>query len=596
MNARSVFVLMVAVVSLAGFIFLVERPAGDSLERAEKARRAFRMIPERVREVEVDRGDLSLRCIQEDEENWRMQRPDPVAADASAIKRLLAGLESLTKQAVITAGEMTSRGVRWADYGLDPPAAVIRLAGQGPVWQLDVGGVSPTGDGVYVRVAGMDAVLRVETNLLTWIPVHSSDWRDRRVFQMRMPDVERLEFRRPGGDIRLVRTKTSEWNLLQPVGSRGDRIFVEGLLQSVLDMQVVDFIQDSGGVTAYGFEEANLEIELEGKHRSPSVQTLRIGRNPSESPDRVYASLSHQPYVFTVSTQVVSQLLTPVLSFRDRRLTSLATEDISSVRVRWGDRKLEFIKESDTWRMLAPLVTAADKERVEMLITAWIGARVEEFVDPPFSAPLDVGWDQPQGDIFLGNSPNSTIGVQIAIHSTSPSEGRILARIEADGSLYILSNGLADTLTLDPMLFRDLTVLQLKEEDLQSLSIAWSDRRIQATQSTNGIWTAEEGTLDPKALKQLLKVLQEVRATAWIRHAPSDLAVFGLEEPIAKLTIQRAGTDGCVQTLLLGRDSGSGRYAMIQGRDDVFLLSSGICKILLIPFVVLETPKPALGI
>jgi hypothetical protein len=498
----------------------------------------------------------------------------------------LSGLETLTQRAGVTIEEMSSKDGQWSDYQLDPPLARIRLFGGGPVWQMDVGGLSPTGDGVYVRIAGTESVLRTETNLLEWIPVHAIDWRDRRVFSMKAAEGVRLELRRPEGGVRLVRTKASGWKLQQPVSARVDPGFPEAFLLDLVELQILEHGPEGEDQEAFGFKESGLELVVEGATRGPAEQVLRIGRTVPDHPDQVYAVRGHQPKrVFTVSTQVVSWIRTPLLSIRDRRLAPLSVEKVSGVKIEWKGRSLEFKKESGPWRMGTPLSGDADKERVEMIIQAWTEAQVVAFIDPPFPPPWNQGWDTAQGEILFRVGADPGQETRITIHSTTASNGQWIARVEGEDSLAVLNSELTDTLTLDPMLFKDLTVLRIQDREIRSLTMVSAGQTIQAVRSTNGTWSVENAAAwGPEALKPILRALSDLRAAAWIRQAPRDLGDFGLDQPEARLTLQLESSEGLILELWIGRESGGGRYAMIRGREDVFLLASETCKILMTPF------------
>ncbi|MDZ4200501.1 MAG: DUF4340 domain-containing protein [Kiritimatiellia bacterium] len=590
MRTRPPWMLLWLVACIALFILLVDRRRQDPVTRARRAQQAFQLNADRITRIEIERDGQIIECVLEENLGWMLLRPVRTRAESSAILKLLHGLENLSKRAAVTEKEMTAHETSWADYGLASPRIRIRLEGDTTPWRLDVGHESPAGDGLYIRVADEPQVIRTETQWLASIPTDVNDWRDRQVFRAPLSDIERIELRRPEGVLRLGRGETPDWSLLQPIASRADRMVVESILGRLLSLKIEQFIgtpEDS--FARFGFEDTNLELTLEGQRLPGAVQRLRIGAAVPDRPDLVYAKIRNDPSIFTVSTQIVGWVQSPTLSFRNRRLTSLAVPEIRRARVRWGDRVLEFQKDAEAWKMTAPVSVPAENDRVTMLIEAWIGARIEAWIDPPATEAWNEGWDDPMGEILFSRNPEATNALRIAIHRRAPAEGRLLARVDGEISMLELHADLADTLTLDPILFRNLTVLQINPETVQGLTLKMRGREFQAERK-GGEWTSPQGAMDPAALAGLLKALSSLRAVSWVRHAPSDPAAFGLDEPWATLTLHRSGEEGFVQTLQIGRDAGLGRYAMIMGRDTVFLLAPDTVQILSAPFSGLNPP------
>lgn len=583
MKPRGLAVLAFLVLALGAFIAFFDRRDGNYFDREGRDRLLVHLDRDSVSRIEIEREDGSFAAIRAADGRWMLDAPEPEFAEAEQILRLLAGLESLAGQPAVTEEEMKARGGRWADYGLDPPAVRIRLSGAGPALGLDVGGLSPTRDGLYVRVAGSTAVRRTPPEWVQWIPARVSDWRDRTVFPMKASEVSRIELRRPEGAVRLSRSNALDWKLQHPVAARVDPGFPEGFLRAVGGWRVIEEMPEGGDLGRYGFDETGFELTLGDGGQAAGERTLRLGQVPPDHPDRVYAVRSDKPNrVFTVSTQAVAWFRTPVSAIRDPRLTGVSADKVTYLKMEWDGRTLEFSKESGQWRMGEPWNVDADAERVGMILQAWADARIVEFIDPPVPAPWDAGWDQARGGIVLRCGTENAQETRIAIHPEARTNGQWVARVDEEPSLAGLAPDLPETLSLDPLLYRDLSVLRIPRGDVRSLQQTASGRTVKVSASTNGVWSAEGGAVtDEEVVEGVLGALADLRASAWIRRAPRDLASFGLDEPESRLTLFLASGDSLILELWIGRDTGAGRYAMIRGRDDVFLLPASVCRALM---------------
>lgn len=593
MRSGGLAALSILVLGLGAFIFFVERPTGNFFDRESQSRRLIQVDRDAVSRIEVERADGAFAAVRAADGRWMLEAEEPEFAEVERVLRLLAGLESLTSQATVTVEEMTSRAGHWSDYGLDPPVARLRLSGAGPALNLDVGSLSPTQDGVYVRVAGSESILRTSPELLEWIPTRIADWRDRTVFPLKAAEVSRIEIRRPEGMVRLTRSKSSEWKLQYPVSARVDPGFSEAFLREVSGWRVIEELPEGGDLARYGFDMTGLELSLDGEGQAPGERVLRLGQPVPEHPDRVYAVRSDKPArVFTVSTQALAGLRIPLAAIRDPRLTGVSADKVTYLKMEWDGRTLEFRKEADQWRMGEPWNVDADRERVEMILSAWTDARVANFMDPPVSAPWTGGWEKSRGGIVLrcGTDPGQEI--RVAIHPEVRTNGQWVARVEGEDSLAELVADLPETLSLDPLLYRNLSVLRIPRAEIRSLQQTVGGRTTKVSASTNEAWSAEGGgVLAADAMNRILAALGDLRALAWIRRAPQDLAAFGLDEPESRLTLFLDSREALILELWIGRESGSGRYAMIRGRDDVFLLSGATCLDLMTPV----TSVPGVG-
>lgn len=591
MRSRSPRILFLLTAGLALFILLVERRLESPAERAARTGRAFRIPMAQVRAVEIERAGVLIECERTDDEGWVLIRPLRARADDAAVQRLLHGLEQLSRKARVTEREMAASGATWADYGLDRPAARIRLRANGEIWSLDVGSLTATADGVYVRPGGQATALRTETNLLAWIPSEPADWRDRRVFRASPADIERMELIRPDGFVRLGRSDPPGWAMLQPTPSRADAKEVESLLERFLGLRIEAFAPDAGEeAPGYGFEESGAELVLEGRRLRDAVKRLRLGRPDPDRPDRIFAGFRHDPAVFLIPAEAMGWIQTPSADLRSRRLTPLRPGDIEHFRIRWGDRVIEFRKEAGAWSLTAPIRALAEADRVGMIIEAWADARIEAFLDPPVPEEWEGDWDEPLGSLVFGRTPDGTDGLRLAVHRRPMPDGRLVVRAEGEPSLLAIHPDLAATLSLDPILFRDLTVLKLEPGTIQSLVLNRAGGEWRAARGEGDAWQAPDGRLDRAILGRLLAELSNLRAVSWVRHAPSDPSAFGLDEPFAELTLRHTGEEGYAHTLLLGRDAGLGRYAVIRGRETVFLLGADAVEALTTPFVERQDP------
>ncbi len=83
---------------------------------------------------------------------------------------------------------------------------------------------------------------------------------------------------------------------------------------------------------------------------------------------------------------------------------------------------------------------------------------------------------------------------------------------------------------------------------------------------------------DRSALGMAAMYLADISVTSFVEENPKDIAKYGLEDPYVRFEI--ADNDGNKSVVLLGDSSpvGTGSYAMLEGGDKVFVLSTSVAK------------------
>ena len=157
MSRRSVYVLGLIALALAGFVVFVDR---GSVATSEVEARAGRMLPRFVRErlsrIELDRDEERV-VLERDVDAapgtdvWRMSAPVRAPAAEEHVSALLGVLDWATARREVGAYADLDPATR-AELGLAEPALVARFAIGSESLTLALGGEDPTGVGRYLRV------------------------------------------------------------------------------------------------------------------------------------------------------------------------------------------------------------------------------------------------------------------------------------------------------------------------------------------------------------------------------------------------------------------------------------------------------------
>ncbi len=563
--------LLLIAVALAAWFGFFELRRDSTEARRRLAARALRVEAERVRSLQIESEGLRLAATREGE-RWTMTEPIRAPADAEAIGRLLLALERLPRGETVTPADRRRADARLADYGLDPPRARIVLGGEGPPLTLRIGRATPIGDGLYLQVEGSDELFTSHRGILALLPDGPEKWRDRALYRGESAVIRRIEVRRPEGLLRIERDERGGWIVASPHPVRANRAAVAELLAQLLAGRVGEFVAEGAIETAgYGLDEPAITVEFTAAGLDPAAPLL-LGNPVANRPDWRYAAFRGGAAVFTVSADLIAPLRAPLDDYRDRRLTALDPAEIASIRVENGDLALRLARRAEGWMIEEPAVAPADPDLAEALVRSWSGAPIERFDD---SGGTPGEFDPPFGRVLLSRkaSADEAAADEILLVSRHPpADGRVRTRSVSGPIVFEIPARLIESLSPDPLLYRDRRLFNVPPEAIYRLSLARGGAAQSVRRDAGGAFVPEHGgAADDAALRARLTRILSARARRYVAERPADLSPYGLDAPAAEFTMDLTGEAGIRKTVLIGRREGAFTYAMLRGRDLVFL-------------------------
>lgn len=593
-RVRTPLALLLAAAALAAFIVFVERRAPARGERAERARRAFRVRAGDVEAVTVERGDLRV-VLRREGPRWRLAAPVETRADRAAVARLLDALEGLGRSQAVSPEERRREGLTLDDYGLARPQARLAVESAGRTRAFAVGRVAPAGHAVYVLESETDAVVAVDTNLLAALPARLDDVRDHVLFPGDASRVRRVELRRADGFVQAGRTDAG-WFIQQPVLARADEASVLVLVETLLAARVEAFVRDDAADGAvYGLEEAADEIALVFERAERPRIALQLGKPVDERPGFVYARLRQEAPVYAVPAALREMAATPLDRLRDRRLLPFRAEEVGSIELRAGEAAVRMERDGGRWRLTAPVQAPAEDAFVERALLAWAGARVERFLDGVTNR-AERGLAPPVRTVaFFRGAPEGEPDWAVHVGAPSDPPGTVAVACPGDPAVYEIEAEAARWSPVTPLAFRSLTVLAAPPGSVLSLTLARRGEPEQRVEIAGDAVTAPAASgarIDAAAVRRQAGALTPLRALALAAEGEVDAAArFGLDDPAARLTVGLSGEAGPVKTLVLGARTPDGQYAAIRGQGLVFLLDAARADLL--QRKLYEAPGPA---
>jgi hypothetical protein len=595
MKFRTTFFLFVAVILLGGFIWFVEQRSESTRERKEQARRAMRIVANRISYLRIEFTNVVVECAAEDGK-WMLVQPVRDRADSAAIDRALSGLQNLPRGEVITASERKSRNLQLSDYGFDLPRAKIVLGDNLRRRTILVGRTALLGGAVYIKDESLGDIIATDTNLLQFIPQAAADLRDRVIFHGAPEQVRRLDVHSGGGFFQIARGEQGQWALQQPISARASTMVVQKMLAELFDLRVEEFIAESrSDLVAYGLDDAGVKVSVSYNGREGEMD-LWLGSLVKTNKDLVYVWVKGSDSIYAVRANILGRLAMKAEDLRDRRLMTLSVYDISYFRAEEGERAVELRKDGETWNVVEPKPWKADPQRMRDLLTAWVGASIVAFVDdagtnlsalglaPPARTLKFARWAPPADG---KEAPPVSAGDEVTVRVSGAKRdlGRLLVKVEQENAPYEILADTLNTVSMDPLFYRDRQVLNLNPDDVLKITLSQADRKRSVERGPSGEFQPVGSTdekIDPEVIRDLLMTASHLVVAEFVADTPEKLSDYGLDKPRAVLALGLKGEAGLGKAILFGADVGNkGVYAMLRGQDEVFVLENSVKEKLL---------------
>jgi hypothetical protein len=250
--------------------------------------------------IEVTAGGTAVALAKADAE-WKLTRPVSAPADFSAASSLVSRLTSAQMKTIETAPKPNL-----ASYGLDKPAATVRVRTGSAQAVLQVGG--PAGDGaVYARDESRPEIFTIEAAVLDELKKAPSEYRQKDLFDARSFNATRVEAIRGGQTVAFERAKVKDkdgkeeekWRQVLPTAKDVDSPKVDALITTATGARAESFV-DSPGKSAAPV--VTLKIKYAEGQKEDQVTFLRGGADS-------YATRAGSPDAAKIDSAVLDSIV-----------------------------------------------------------------------------------------------------------------------------------------------------------------------------------------------------------------------------------------------------------------------------------------------
>jgi Domain of unknown function (DUF4340) len=182
--------------------------------------------------------------------------------------------------------------------------------------------------------------------------------------------VTELAIRQKGLEPVTLKKTDGKWQITEPKTYRADQEAVAGLLSTLSALSADRVVEEkTADRKQYGLEEPVTEVDV-------GTRQLMLGDDTPAGGD-VYAGVTGDPRVFTVSSYTKTSLAKSLNDLRDKSLLTLNPDKVSRVELVKKGEDLEFDRTKDGWQILKPSASPADATAVNDIVRTLTNARMD---------------------------------------------------------------------------------------------------------------------------------------------------------------------------------------------------------------------------
>ena len=556
-NRRALVFLLFAIVALALVEFMLERrgavsSAGGRFALVETESPISRMV--------IVRRGCPAAVVLERGDGWKIVEPYRGSANEPTVLKLIDALTQTAVPTRISDSELEKVGRDRSDFSLvDPFLRVSIRTEDGVDTAVSFGVPTPSAEGVYASVEGLDAVFIVPTAVFEAADVTADALRRRALFGISAESVCELGIR-VGENAPVVFTRDGESWRSESSPASASRL--RGYLDVLADAKAVSFVWPVGAtnetdhasealLSSYGLD-SDSAVTVTLKSEDGIERRLAFGKDASDG--LVYALAQNGSAVVTVPAALKDETVSNPVRFTDSRLFPVEASAVAAFTLADGDVAYSFVRSGKgDWRIESPVIAEADSAVVD----AMLGRIVK----------LTAADADPNGlSVSLSSDANP---IRVARSAVLPRAGisavrsRTVFKVEPDAVKRLVRTPGTKGGTV--------------------MAVVYSRER-------KG-WNVEKpegrGEVDEKAVARIVKALSGLTAlrVEKLKVTAADLDDYGLDTPYLTLAIDQDREGAVRRNLLLGNPARGGRYATVGSTDAIFVIADDLVERLTVPLV-----------
>lgn len=545
-NAKSIIILLTIIAVAAALDYFVYFGKGPS---STSKRTTLVDFQSEAASIRIERVGSPAVVLDRGLGGWRLTDPFASGADEQAVMKLVDVLTQTPVVEVISDSELLKLGRTRADFSLEEPVLTVTLTGMDKsVCRFMFGSATPTQDGVYASVEGVDAVFILGKPAFSFVDVRPDDLRQRSLLPLGGAWVTSFEIKREGIPLLEFLRTGAGWNVgSEKASSQKITEFIDDLTTA----SAVSFIWPVGSsnetdhatsslLAGYGLDPDSAVTvtlnDINGKSRR-----LSFGKEADDG--NVYALVQNGNAIVTVPSKLRDFARQDPVMFTDSRLFPVEARSVNGFSVSSDGSLYSLVRDKDgKWGLESPVVAPADQEASDALLSLILSL-----------SPADVVKENGVAVSVLTNMSKVLIPRERILGKRTFEDLRSREMLKIDA----------------PLVKRIVSTVGGKTP--KTASVVYDRERRQWNLDTE----ADGVTVNVKGVESVLSVINPLAAVRIEKLAvvAADLDDYGLDTPFLTVAIDQDSDETIRRNILIGKKTRGGRFATIGSSDAIFVIS-----------------------
>ena len=409
-----------------------------------------------------------------------------------------------------------------------------------------------------------------------------------KVLYFKTADVKEFSLIKANQTITLQHNPESNWNLIQPLKTKGDKSESDSFLSAIENLAKFRVVENNPkDLQQYGLQDPAIKIHF--RFKDGTQETLLFGHN-SPMGGKTYLKLESDTKVL-LAVALNTELEKSVYDFRDKTILNFSSGLINEIQVKRKDNPLNLIREKDQWLISGEVKAKADKDSVQAFLRAIQFSHIKEFESENPDSLEIYGLKKPINSLILKDENKKVYAIDLG---NSKSDSGTFAKKEGAPGVFLVDAKFHDSLKKKSADFLSKTLVELEEKDIKEIKTQTEQENIHAVRGDKDVWKIiepQETAADMATIRSLLFDLKEAKLIEFITLSLDSPDSFGLNKP--KRSFSLTLSNGKSIKIHFGNSSLDEKkiFAQRTGESTVFSVSNETAKKLFRSFHELRDKK-----
>ena len=415
-----------------------------------------------------------------------------------------------------------------------------------------------------------------------------------RPVQVDRDSVTAVTIRNSEGSLQLTKSADGIWLIETPVKDRADSLAISTLFTSLESLRMDAVPAGKGGALAdYGLTKGDVSIKVSGKN---PVELL-IGKETAIE-GKVYMRIEGKDVAYVASKDLRDQATKSVKDWRDRKLSDLTAAQVNKVTFKTAKGEFAAEKTATHWSLTRPFKGRADDQKVTDMISNATTPRIEDFVGETKDLGA-FGLSEPRATVtFQAEGVKEPVVLQIgnAKKSDKPEEKKdgdkkepapqpVYVKLSTRDGVFTVPAAVESLINTQPGDLRDQNLMRVQTDMVDRITLEAPGRGKVVLGRNGEEWVRKaekqnDVPVNNGAANKLLSDLTTMKVTRFVADVAGDLKEYGLDAPVATVTLSSYSSEGTPETkpgdrplakLMLGKFEGDAGYAKLD--DEPFIVA-----------------------